>query len=326
MPHGNRAIARALLACSACLAACAAFDDRVISSAASPYFGQPVPGDTPAPFAAGIVDTEAIELNSVFAPNGREFFFTRVVEQQYIILHSVLGERGWSAPRPLSLYANDDRALTVDMSVSPDGTELYFLGDHPHEYAREKPGNDLWVSRRVKGGWAAAEVVPPPVRTEFDEIYSSVVADGSLYFSSDRPGSVGDRYDLYRAQRLPDGKFAEPVRVGSPISNEAGVGDTFVAPNESYMILSSRRPPSEGSGDLFCSFRQSDGSWSEPQSLGPTIDTAQHEFCPMMTPDGAYLFFSRRYGDTWETTKGGDVFWVDARVIERLRPPTQVAR
>jgi hypothetical protein len=292
----------------------------VISSAASPYFGQPVPGDTPAPFAAGIVDTEAIELNSVFTPNGREFFFTRIVDRQYVIFHSVLGEEGWSAPRPLPLYASGDRALTVDMSVSPDGTELYFLGDGPHVFAPEKAGNDLWVSRRVDGVWAAAEVVPPPVRTEFDEIYTSVVADGSLYFSSDRPGSVGDRYDLWRAQRLPDGKFGEPVRVGAPISHAQGLGDAFVAPNESYMILSSRRSPGEGSGDLFCSFRQADGSWSEPQSLGPAINSPQHEFCPMVTPDGAYLFFSRRYGDTWETTKGGDVFWVDARVIERLRP------
>jgi hypothetical protein len=39
----------------------------------------------------------------------------------------------------------------------------------------------------------------------------------------------------------------------------------------------------------------------------------------MMTPDGKYLFFSRRWGATWEETTAGDVFWVDARVLDRFR-------
>src|SRR5262245_64730542 len=46
----------------------------------TPYLGQPVPGLTPELFAPGIVSTEAIELNGVFSPDGREFYFTRVVD------------------------------------------------------------------------------------------------------------------------------------------------------------------------------------------------------------------------------------------------------
>jgi hypothetical protein len=46
----------------------------------SPYLGQPVPGLTPERFAPGLVSTPAIELNSVFSPDQREFYFTRVVD------------------------------------------------------------------------------------------------------------------------------------------------------------------------------------------------------------------------------------------------------
>ena len=55
-------------------------------------------------------------------------------------------------------------------------------------------------------------------------------------------------------------------------------------------------------------------------NLGETINSDQIDFCPMMTPDGKYLFFSRRWGATWEQTTQEDVYWVDARVIEQFRP------
>jgi hypothetical protein len=217
------------------------------------------------------------------------------------------------------VFPNGDKATAVDMAVSPDGTALYFLGEYPHEHATGKPGPDIWVSRRVNGELTTAQVVPPPVSTGSSEVYPVVVADGSLYFSSNRPGSLGGG-DVYRAQRLPDGRFAEPVNVGPPISSESQDGDTFVAPDESYMILTSRRAGTLGQADLYVSFRKKDGTWTEPVNLGPTINTDTIEYCPMVTPDGKYLFFSRRIGATWEETTGGDVYWVDAKVIEQFRP------
>ena len=145
-----------------------------------------------------------------------------------------------------------------------------------------------------------------------------MVADGSLFLSSDRPGTLG-RSDLYRAQRLADGRFGEPVNVGAPVNTEFVEGDTFVAADESYMILTSTRPGGFGSADLYVSFRQRDRKWSKPMNLGETINSDQIDFCPMMTPDGKYLFFSRRWGATWEQTTQADVYWVDARVIEQFR-------
>ena len=50
------------------------------ATTASPYFGQPVPGLTPALFVSGAVSTDANELSGVFAPDLKEFFFTRVID------------------------------------------------------------------------------------------------------------------------------------------------------------------------------------------------------------------------------------------------------
>ena len=232
--------------------------------------------------------------------------------------HSELVDGMWSAPRPLLLFPDQRRAVADDMAVSPDGRELYFLGNHPAGVGN----SDIWRSRRINGRWSTAEVVPPPISTEASEVYPVIVADGSLYFASNRPGGLGPRSSLYRAQRLPDGSFAAPVLVPPPVNSQFGVGDTFVSPDESYMVMASGRPPSAGGGDLFVSFRRPGGGWSEPAHLGPTINTDQSDFCPMVTPDGRFLFFSRRQGASWGAATAGDVYWVDAKILEPVQAIT----
>jgi hypothetical protein len=39
----------------------------------------------------------------------------------------------------------------------------------------------------------------------------------------------------------------------------------------------------------------------------------------MVTPDGRYLFFSRRRGATWKDATAGDVYWVDAKILNQFR-------
>jgi hypothetical protein len=62
-----------------------------------------------------------------------------------------------------------------------------------------------------------------------------------------------------------------------------------------------------------------DGRWGELVNLGDTINSDQTDYCPMVTPDGKYLFYSRRWGATWAETTAGDVFWVDAGVLDQFR-------
>ncbi len=161
--------------------------------------------------------------------------------------------------------------------------------------------------------------LPAPVNTpDYKESYPSVVADGSLYFSSDRPGGQGQA-DIWRAQRLANGSFDEPVNLGPPVNSEHSEGDTYVAPDESWLVVTTRRPGGIGGGDLYVSFRRDDGTWNEPRLLPSTINSELLDYCPMATPDGRYLFFSRRTGESWAEADAGDVYWFDAAVIERLR-------
>ena len=112
-------LSAALICVSATLACTAAHSDDL--PAHLRYLGQTPPGTTPVLFAPGIVSTDAVELNAVFAPDGREFFFSRLVQGedtlQYPegtrpVMHHMRIEGGtWSAPRPLLLFPDRSKAV-----------------------------------------------------------------------------------------------------------------------------------------------------------------------------------------------------------------------
>jgi hypothetical protein len=276
------------------------------------------PGRTPELFAAGVVNTDGIEINLVFNRAYTEVFFARSTDRAFSIYASRRGPDGWTTPEELQMFPEGAGGEAVDMALSPDERSLYFLGITPREPGSEEKDTDIWVSDRTDTGWSLARRVPAPISTEHAEIYPVLTADGSLWFVSDRPGGNGPR-DLYRARPRPDGGFDPPVSLDAPINTELSKGDTFVAPDESYIILSSRRPGGHGSGDLYVSFRGDDGGWTEPKNMGPLINTPEIEFCPMVSPDGRWLSFSRRYGDTWDTTTDAEIYWMDASIIEDMR-------
>jgi hypothetical protein len=66
--------------------------------------------------------------------------------------------------------------------------------------------------------------------------------------------------------------------------------DPTVAPDESFMIFGSGRPPAR-SIDLFLVRRQGSG-WGNPSHLGEELNTAGSDAEPRLSPDLKTLYFS----------------------------------
>ncbi len=283
------------------------------------YLNQKTPGTTPEILAPGLINSDSIELNGVFNADITEFFFTRRIQGNLTIHHSERLEGQWKAPSPIQLFPDETIPyLAADMTITQDGNTLYFLGRY--EPDTSKVGTlDLYSSNKVNGKWQLAKKLPAPISSKHTELYPVVVADGSLYFISDRPGGIGKR-DVYRAQYLEDGTFEAPKSLGPTINKAAGAGDTFVSADESYLIYSTTNE--EGVYAMQVSFKK-DGEWQTPITLNETINTEQTDFCPYMTPDHAYFLFSRRFSDPldggWDATYQGSVYWVDSEVVLGLR-------
>ncbi|MCP5107844.1 MAG: hypothetical protein GY950_30935 [bacterium] len=270
-----------------------------------PYLGQKPPGMVPEVFAPGIISTGKNELNAVFSPKGDEFFFC-VSDRKYIIMYTKQVNGTWIKPQvaPFSGKYSD-----VDMAYSPDGNRLYFCSSRPAPWS-SNPGDDVWYCQRLKdGGWSKPKNLGIPLNSPGNETYPSFAANGNMYVASSRRGGKGSK-DVYCAKFI-NGKFSKPVNLGDAINTMYGEGDTFIAPDESYLIVSSwGRPDDTGRGDLYISFKTKDGNWGKAKNMGKPINTRVIEYCPMLSPDGKYLFF----------TRGGDIYWVDAKIIDKYRP------
>ncbi len=275
-----------------------------------PYLGQETPGMTPEVFAPGLISLDGErELNSVFSPDGRIFMFTRQIDGVFKMFFSRRRDDGaWPEPRMAAPSKTYPGHRDVDMAFSPDGDWGYFISDRPLPgYSLER--YNIWRSRVTTHGLLTPEPLGEQINGPGHELYPMLVSDGSLYFSAIRDDSLGGR-DSYRSQ-YENGAFAAPVNLGPGVNSEVDEGDIYVSPDESYLIhVAAGRPDSLGGADLYVSFKQADGSWGQDINLGDTINSKGIDYCPMVTPDGAYFFY----------TQGDDLMWVDAAIIESYRP------
>jgi WD40 repeat protein len=66
-----------------------------------------------------------------------------------------------------------------------------------------------------------------------------------------------------------------------------------VAPDESYAVFSSSRPPTAADGgDLFIVRRARDGRWAAPVHLGAEVNSPGSDAEARLSPDGRTLYFS----------------------------------
>lgn len=271
------------------------------------YLGQSPPGNTPSVFASGIVSMEFKEHWAPrFSPDGNEVFWWSIrvdEESNWVENHKTMRRIGgrWTIPAK-SPY--DSAPI-----YSPDGTRLYF--------GSKEEGDDLSYVEKQGDRWGEAKSVS--LVTRFPEVryayFPSITSNGTLYFMGYLAGQWAN-IGIFRSELI-DGEYAKPELLPSSINTLGGMRNwtPFVAPDESYLIFCSTRGlPASDQGDLYVSFRQPDGNWREPVSLGEPVNSEGLDRFPAVSPDGKYLFFTRSTPDNDE-----DVFWVSAKIVERLR-------
>lgn len=272
------------------------------------YLGQKPPGLIPEVFAAGYISTEKRELNSVFTPDGKEFYFSiSTPGSGYKIYFTEQLEEGWSQPRPVPF--SSERS-DVDMCITPDGKRMYFGSNRP---VNAKPQEDMkiWYVERMGNAWGEAKYLDSPINQGRRALYPTVSKNGTMFFQAIRNDTLGER-DIYYSE-LVNGKYSEPVRMSESINSIYAEGDVLIAPDESFIIVNcSGRPDTNGRSDLYISYKKEDGTWAELKNMGSKINSSGTDYCPMLSPDGKYFFYTRT------DTGNGDIYWVDAQIIQEL--------
>ena len=113
------------------------------------------------------------------------------------------GAQGWSEPRPLPQYLQLGN-WQADAMITADGKALLFAANYPAE-GEDKPSLNIFVSEReTDGRWGKPYSIGSAINTRGMERSPFLHPDmKTLYFSSNREGSVGD-LDVWVCRRLSD--------------------------------------------------------------------------------------------------------------------------
>lgn len=302
------------------------------------YLGQPLPGSEPQLFAGGVVSTGLDERDVTMTPDGKELYFTAQVGGNGLfsaILVTRQVEGKWT---PIEVAPFSGQYLDLEPAISPEGGKLFFVSNRPRPGSDQLSGSeDIWVMDREGDGWGEPHNLGPPVNTDQPEFFPSVTRDGTLYFT----GRDADGGEAIFRSRPAAGGYATPQRLGPEVNSGQARFNAFVAPDESFVIVSViGGKGSLGGPDYYVVFRSADDRFHEPIHLDDRINTPTGaEWSASLSPDGKVLFFMssrsviqdhvapRRmsHDEIWRLhglamNGSSDIWWVDAGLIAALRP------
>ena len=257
------------------------------------YLGQRPPSDTPKEFAPGqLADKGSFVMGRVaFSRDGKEFYFTqndswKSGEHSKVRVMRYADHR-WSKPEVLA-----EQFMSPTLSL--DGNTLYI---------RKGGMRNVWQSKRNASNWSE----PAPLLVGAFGVYDFMPTASGKFYAGSEPDAEDVKNGITFAFSVITTSNGKPVvqSLGRPVNEPGFNGDLYIAPDESYIIVSAHETK-DFESELFMSFRKPDLTWTAPVSLGPRINNGlAHRWGQYVTPDGKYLFYS------WGTSeKDCGIYWV----------------
>lgn len=97
--------------------------------------------------------------------------------------------------------------------------------------------------------------------------------------------------DLYISYLTPEG-WSEPENAGNNVNSDAWESAPSLSPDKRDLYFSSNREGGYGNSDIYRSHRLANGRWTEPENLGPEVNTPGNESCPFIHSDNQTLYFT----------------------------------
>ncbi|MCX6215678.1 OmpA family protein [Spirosoma sp.] len=260
------------------------------------------------------VNSAGQEVAPVISPDGRTLYFTRNFNKAnigasdrqdvwYSTLESGVGGNpsGWSEAVNIGSPINNtgDNAIS---GMATDGRTAYLINVY-----RPDGGMSFGISKsiRTKTGWSQpveCRIANNYNLHEKNQLEFCVSPDGhAIILAVQRKDTKGDR-DLYISFQKADNSWQEPVSLGNVINTADFESSPFLAADSRTLYFTSGGHPGYGNGDIFVSRRLDDSwsNWSEPENLGPAINTNEWDGYFTIPASGDYAYLSSRSGSLGE--------------------------
>lgn len=189
-------------------------------------------------------DVQRTDMGAFSAAGTDTLYFTRSYSTQkgavLGIFYSVLQNGEWQ--KPVAFVHNHPKHNLGHPALSPDGSKMYFSADFENGYGQ----SDLYLCEKERGQWSEPKNLGAQINSKYQELFPFVHPDGSVYFSSSRPGGMG-QLDIYRAVPNDIGEY-DIEHLDAPFnSSENDFGYSISADNTHGYISSNRN----GNDDLY---------------------------------------------------------------------------
>ena len=145
------------------------------------------------------------------------------------------------------------------------------------------------------------------INTKDLEYFPSLTIDGSKMIFTRRIASDEDFYE----SNFINGKWSDATPLGGKVNTNLNEGAQNISQDGQLLIFTGcNYPEGEGSCDLYFSVKTNTG-WSEPQNLGPLVNTDFWESSPSLSPDKRDLYFASSQAGGY----GGRDIWVTHRLL-----------
>jgi hypothetical protein len=201
---------------------------------------------TPEIFAPGIISTQLDELAGSFSADGKSFCFVRrsaytTTPPISIICFSDFRDGKWSHPEVASFSGT---YLDGSPYFSPDGKRLYFGSKRPTESNPKGRDWNIWFVEKFENDWSEPKEIGNPINGPQNDTNPAPVADGTLYFTSDRDSQPG-YFHIYRA-RLTNGHYEQPEKLGPEINSGEAEINPYISADQKVLIFASYRKDALG--------------------------------------------------------------------------------
>lgn len=193
----------------------------------------------------------------------------------------------WGLPQQLTAPVNTE-THDACVGLTPEGENLLIFRTNA-----ALTSGDIYLTESDGVKWSNPVLLDEIINSkDWNEPSACFSPDGgTIYFTSNRPGGLGGK-DIYRAVKLPGGKWSEPMNLGPNINTPFDDDAPFVHSNGKELYFSSKGRENMGGYDVFKSVIDSNGIWQKAENMGSPINSLDNDIYLVLTADGQTGFFS----------------------------------
>ena len=262
-----------------------------------------------------INSTKYDEINPIVSHDGQTVYFTRVGHPDF---DKTLEVEGKNLFLNLSTRQYDTYLSNIYSRIAGYKIRNATLSSY---------NQDVWIARFVKGEFLSLTHPGPPLNNALpNSICALTPAKNSFVLLNQflLGGGMEQGFSIIEKKEN-QWQFPKPIEIENYYTTGSNVNLTMSLDGE-VLIMSLKRNDSFGKNDLYVSFKNGVGGWTEPMNLGSIINSRASEDTPAISEDKKTMYFSSNRSNTMG---GRDIFrskrnsenWTDWTVPRRFIAP-----